>query len=103
MAGKKPFINPLTQSSELDLHVDKTERRTDNHQVSEIAKPKQKAETFEDTHQRFTGWVRRDLKKQFDELADQRRTTKSALLDEAIVALIHKQERKPYTRKNQGN
>jgi hypothetical protein len=104
MAGKKPFINPLTRPSDANLHVsidtDK-ETSTQPDTAAVTSKPKQaksREVVFEETHQRFTSWVDKKLKKQFDDLAAQRKVSKSALLDEAIMALLHKQERKPYTR-----
>jgi len=106
MAGKKPFINPLTRSSESVLNVPQvTEKQisTQPDTAAPTAKPKRaksREEVFEETHQRFTSWVDKKLKKQFDDLAADRKISKSALLDEAIMALLHKQERKPYTRQS---
>ncbi len=105
MAGKKPFINPLTRSSDTELHVPIVPDTLASTQADTTAaiKPrraKSREEVFEATHQRFTSWVDKKLKKQFDELAIQKGVSKSALLDEAIMALLHKQERKPYTRQS---
>ena len=106
MAGKKPFINPLTRSSDAELHLPiepDTQTSTQADTAAAINKPKRaksREEVFEDTHQRFTGWFDKKLKKQFDDLAAQRKVSKSALLDEAIMALLHKRERKPYTRQS---
>jgi hypothetical protein len=106
MAGKKPFINPLTRSSETELHVPivpdtQAIPQPDNAATTSKSKrTKSREEVFEETHQRFTAWVDKKLKKQFDDLAAQRKVSKSALLDEAIMALLHKQERKPYTRQS---
>jgi len=61
-------------------------------------RPKGKEETFEETHQRFTGWMDKKLKKQFDDLVTEKGASKTALLNEAITLLLHKQERKPYMR-----
>lgn len=106
MASKKEFINPLTRSSELDLNLP---AQADNQSSSNSNVPsassvtkltKDKGKIFEETHQRFTSWIDKKLKKQFDELAAEKGVTKSALLNEAIIALLHKQERKPYTRRN---
>jgi hypothetical protein len=109
MAGsKKPFINPLTRSSDTELHVPivpATPASTPPDSTAAI-KPKRaksREEVFEETHQRFTSWVDKKLKKQFDELAAQKKVSKSALLDEAITALLHKQERKPYTRQSRAS
>ena len=68
--------------------------------TSKSKRAKSREVVFEETHQRFTSWVDRKLKKQFDDLAAERKVSKSALLDEAIMALLHKQERKPYTRQS---
>ncbi len=106
MAGKKPFINPLTRSSDVELHVPiepDTQASTHADNAATTSKSKRtkgREEVFEETHQRFTSWVDRKLKKQFDDLAAQKKVSKSALLDEAIMALLHKQERKPYTRQS---
>ncbi len=106
MAGKKPFINPLTRSSDAELHVPIEPDAQDRTQVETAAatskskRAKGREEVFEETHQRFTSWVDKKLKKQFDDLAAERKVSKSALLDEAIMALLHKQERKPYTRQS---
>ncbi|SRR5260221_332410 len=104
MAGKKEFINPLTRSSESELNVPVPSIGSDATTIEDIeAAGSQKRSTgrdkvFEKTHQRFTTWVDRELKRQFDDLAVQKKVSKSALLDEAIAALLHRQERKPYTR-----
>ena len=94
MATKKLFINPLLHSSENDLHLPDApasespqERRT------------AKKQTFEETHERFSAWMNKDLKRQFLELVAKKGTSKTALLNEAIEALLHKQERKPYAYK----
>lgn len=93
---KKPFINPLTRSSEEKLHLPELDEKVE---LNEQESRKQKKEAFESTHQRFTGWVDKELKKKFDALVKERGVSKAALLNEAITLLLHKQERKPYTRK----
>lgn len=104
MAGKKPFVNPLTRSSDIDLNVPPAPHTPASAQPDTTAvatkskRTKSREEVFEETHQRFTAWVDKKLKKQFDHLAAQKGVSKSALLDEAITVLLHKQERKPYTR-----
>ena len=104
MAGNKPFINPLTRSSERELNVPVPSSASEVVPVEDTAAPgkhkrsKGRDKVFEETHQRFTGWVDRELKRQFDELVEQKKVSKAALLDEAIQLLLHKQERKPYTR-----
>ena len=109
MAGKKPFINPLTRSSDAELHVPivpDTQASTQPDTAAAINKSKRaksREEVFEETHQRFTSWVDKKLKKQFDDLAAERKVSKSALLDEAIMVLLHKQERKPYTRQSKAD
>jgi hypothetical protein len=96
MASKKPFVNPLTRSSEQELHIDTPDTST----AKEVGagEPKAKKPTFEETHERFSTWVDKDLKKRFLTLVDKKGVTKTALLNEAIEALLHKEERKPYTR-----
>lgn len=104
MAGKKHFVNPLTRSSESELHIPATtvgvdEATGEGTEASSRQKhTKGRDKVFEETHQRFTAWVDKGLKRKFDELAEERKVSKSALLDEAIAVLLHKQERKPYTR-----
>lgn len=104
MAGRKPFVNPLTKSSDTDLNLPSAPATPANVQadtaaaVSESTRTRSRKEVFEETHQRFTAWVDKKLKKQFDDLAAQKGVSKSALLDEAIMVLLHKQERKPYTK-----
>lgn len=106
--AKKQFINPLTRSSETELHIPLTVDKQDEVQSDDNAtaadsskQAKEKGKIFEATHQRFTSWVNRELKKQFDELLAKRGVTKTALLDEAITGLLHKYNRKPYTRQKQ--
>lgn len=99
--AKKPFVNPLTRSSEKELHL--PQEQTGRGEVVAAPTPvKKKAETFEETHERFTGWLRKDLKQQFNDLVKEEGINKTALLNEAIESLLHKRERKPYTRKNPG-
>jgi hypothetical protein len=107
MAGKKPFINPLTRSSDAELHVPiatDTPTSTSPDIAATTSNPKRaksREVVFEATHQRFTAWVDKKLKQQFDDLADQEKVSKTALLDEAMRGLLHKRERKPYTRQSQ--
>jgi len=104
MAGKKTFINPLTRSSENELNVHAPSSGSDVAAIEDMSasgrqkRTKGRDKVFEETHQRFTAWVDRELKRQFDDLAVQKKVSKTALLDEAIAVLLHKQERKPYTR-----
>jgi hypothetical protein len=96
--AKKPFINPLTRSSEQELNITPTPE-IDAPTVSRAVEPKQKKPKFEDTHERFTGWARKDLKQGFLELVEKRGTSKTAVLNEALELLLHRQDRKPYTKK----
>lgn len=106
---KKQFINPLTRSSETELHVPLTVTKQEEAQLDDSTAAveggsklvKEKGKIFEATHQRFTSWIDRELKKQFDELLAKRGVTKTALLDEAIAVLLNKYNRKPYTRQKQ--
>jgi hypothetical protein len=97
MAAKKPFINPLTRSSENELHIPEAPNVVAS-TVQTGEEVKQKKRTFEETHERFSTWINKDLKIQFLELVEKRGTTKTALLNEAIEHLMHKEDRKPYTR-----
>lgn len=105
MPDKKPFINPLTRSSEAELNLS-VEADTQASPLPDNAAPhtskraKSREVLFEATHQRFAGWVDKKLKKQFDDLADREKVSKAALLDEAIRGLLHKRERKPYSRQS---
>lgn len=96
-SGKKEFVNPLLQPSIKDLHL--PTETTESAEERQPVAPKPKKERFEDTHVRFAGWARKDLKKAFEDLVVERGTTKTALLNEAIELLLHKQERKPYTKR----
>lgn len=107
MPGKKQFINPLTRSSESELSMPAPTTPTlgaDGAAIGSgeagggVKRSKGRDKVFEATHQRFTAWVDKELKRKFDELAADKQVSKSALLDEALQALLHKQERKPYTR-----
>lgn len=110
MAAKKQFVNPLTRSSEVELHVptqpipvSQPEDPTVNTDIPVEPKlVKEKGKTFEATHQRFTAWIDRELKKQLDELLDRKGGTKTELLNEAVTLLLHKHRRKPYTRRTIG-
>jgi hypothetical protein len=96
---RKKFVNPLLHSSESDLHL--SDQATPENPIEHSPTPvKKKAESFEDRHERFTGWVDKDLKRQFNELVKAKGPNKTALLNEAITLLLHKENRKPYTRKN---
>lgn len=75
MVGKKPFVNRLTRSSDTDLNVPLAPDTLSSAQPDTTAaankskRTKSWEEVFEETHQRFTAWVDKKLKQQFDDLA----------------------------------
>ena len=99
MANKKTFINPLTRSSEEELHIPtpsvETSTYTENQQISPTPNQfhplrKRGNQAFEKTHQRFTGWIDKNLKQQFEKLAEEKGVSKTSLLNEAIADLLRK-------------
>jgi len=102
MANKKTFINPLTRSSEEDLNIPSTPppsvtpTLTGNtpapNEYPSLRKRGNKA--FEKTHERFTGWMDKQLKKQFVNLAQKKGVSKASLLNEAIADLLGKHMQK---------
>jgi hypothetical protein len=92
MENKKKFINPLTRSSEEDLNIPQTPTLTSNtpapNEYPSLRKRGNKA--FEKTHERFTGWMDKQLKKQFVNLAQDEGVSKTSLLNEAIADLLRK-------------
>ncbi len=103
MASKKNFINPLTRSSEEELHIPisskETPPNTDTQQVSPTPKQfqplrKRGNQAFEKTHQRFTGWIDKNLKQKFEKLAQEEGVSKTSLLNEAIADLLRKHMQK---------
>ena len=103
MANKKTFINPLTRSSEGELHIPKPDSETspysDDPQRPSTVNPfqpvrKRGTQGFEKTHQRFTGWIDKSLKQQFENLADEQGVSKTSLLNEAIADLLRKNMQK---------
>jgi hypothetical protein len=99
MASKKKFVNPLTRSSEEELHIPKppleTSPYTENPPVSPTPNPfqplrKRRNQAFEKTHQRFTGWIDKNLKHQFEKLAEEKGVSKTSLLNEAIADVLRK-------------
>jgi hypothetical protein len=98
MENKKKFINPLTRSSEEDLNIPQTTTPsvtptlTSNtpapNEYPSLRKRGNKA--FEKTHERFTGWMDKQLKKQFVNLAQDEGVSKTSLLNEAIADLLRK-------------
>ncbi len=103
MGNKKTFVNPLTRSSEEDLNIPPTptpsitpapitnDLPTQNEYVS-LRKRGNKA--FEKTHERFTGWMDKQLKKQLINLAQDKGVSKTSLLNEAIADLLRKHMQK---------
>ncbi len=104
MANKKNFINPLTRSSEEELHIPTSSKETSPHtdtqeQVSPTPKQfqplrKRGNQAFEKTHQRFTGWIDKKLKQKFEKLALDEGVSKTSLLNEAIADLLRKHMQK---------
>lgn len=106
MADKKHFVNPLTRSSEVELHlpvlqapISRPEEPAERPVTTTSPQyAKGKGERFESIHQRFTIWIDRGIKTQFDELLAKKGGTKTELLNEAITLLLQKHNRKPYTK-----
>jgi hypothetical protein len=99
MGTKKTFINPLTRSSEEDLNIPPTTTPsvTPASTTSDLPAPnkypslrKRGNKAFEKTHERFTGWMDKQLKKQFTKLAQDEGVSKTSLLNEAIADLLKK-------------
>jgi hypothetical protein len=100
MASKKNFINPLTRSSEKELHIPPTptdtQIPTSNSPTPNEYAPLRKRgnKAFEKTHERFTGWMEKQLKQQFINLAQDKGVSKTSLLNEAIADLLRKHMQK---------
>lgn len=103
MENKKKFINPLTRSSEEDLNIPQTPAPSvtpsstsgDFPAQNEYPSPKKRGnKAFEKTHERFTGWMDKQLKKQFVNLAQNKGVSKTSLLNEAIADLLRKHMQK---------
>jgi hypothetical protein len=97
MENKKKFINPLTRSSEEDLNIPQTPTPSVTPLTSNTPAPneypslrKRGNKAFEKTHERFTGWMDKQLKKQFVNLAQNEGVSKTSLLNEAIADLLRK-------------
>jgi hypothetical protein len=99
MGTKKTFINPLTRSSEEDLNIPPTPTPSviPASTISDLPAPneypslrKRGNKAFEKTHERFTGWMDKQLKKQFTKLAQDEGVSKTSLLNEAIADLLKK-------------
>ena len=103
MANKKKFINPLTRSSEEELNIsprpEESALSTTPQQVSPLTKQfqpvrKRGNQAFEKTHQRFTGWIDKNLKQKFEKLALEEGVSKTSLLNEALADLLIKYRQK---------
>jgi predicted RNA-binding protein with RPS1 domain len=104
MANKKKFVNPLTKSSEEELNIQKSSTDTskytdDQKQVSLTPSEyqplrKRGNQSFEKTHQRFTGWIEKGLKQQFEKLVAKKNVSKASLLNEALADLLRKYSEK---------
>jgi hypothetical protein len=97
MANKKTFINPLTRSSEDELHIlnPPQDASKESHPQSPPPNPfqpvrKRGNQAFEKVYQRFTGWIDKSLKQQFEKLAEEKGVSKTSLLNEAIADLLRK-------------
>ncbi len=99
--NKKTFINPLTRSSEEYLNIlnvlptptpSVTPTPTSNLPTPNeyISLRKRGNKAFEKTHERFTGWMDKQLKQQFVNLAQDKGVSKTSLLNEAIADLLRK-------------
>lgn len=102
MENKKKFINPLTRSSEEYLNIPQTPTPSVTPTVTSITPApneyislrKRGNKAFEKTHERFTGWMDKQLKKQFVNLAHDEGVSKTSLLNEAIADLLRKRMHK---------
>jgi hypothetical protein len=97
MGNRKTFINPLTRSSEEDLNIPQTSissvtpTLTSNTATNEYPSLRKRGnKAFEKTHERFTGWMDKQLKKQFEKLAHDEGVSKTSLINEAIADLLKK-------------
>ena len=100
MANKKTFVNPLTRSSEEALNIPETPTETSTYTpTSHTESPapqefqslrKRGNKAFEKTHQRFTGWMDKNLKQQFETLAEDKGVSKTSLLNEGVADLLRK-------------
>jgi hypothetical protein len=96
MVNKKKFINPLTRPSDEELNIpiapNDTPHDPDTRQYQPIRKRGNQA--FEQTHQRFTGWIEKSLKRKFERLAEEEGVSKTSLLNEGIADLLRKHMQK---------
>ncbi len=102
MGNKKTFINPLTRSSEEDLNITPASAPqitpapaidlSAQNEYQPLRKRGNKA--FEKTHERFTGWMDKQLKKKLVKLSQDKGVSKTSLLNEAIADLLKKHTQK---------
>ncbi len=100
--NKKTFINPLTRSSEEDLNISPAPApKIMPASAGDIpiqkeypSVRKRGSKAFEKTHERFTGWMDKQLKKQLVKLANDEGVSKTSLLNEAISDLLKKHMQK---------
>ncbi len=99
MVNKKNFVNPLTRSSEEELNIAQpftntstyTPTQQKDQSPSEFQSVRKRGDkAFEKTHQRFTGWMDKNLKEQFEKLAQDKGVSKTSLLNESIADLLRK-------------
>jgi hypothetical protein len=102
MATKKTFVNPLTRSSEEELNIPPapapsvTPALTGDlpAQKEYVSLRNRGNKAFEKTHERFTGWMDKQLKKQLVKLAQDEGVSKTSLFNEAIADLLKKHMQK---------
>lgn len=98
MGNKKTFVNPLTRSSEEYLNIPPTPTpsitptpTSDSPIPNDYPSLRKRGnKAFEKTHERFTGWMDKQLKQQFVNLAQDKAVSKTSLLNEAIADLLRK-------------
>ena len=114
--AKKPFINPLLQSSEATIQTSidtytqeetlpttQTSTQTPTHTYTstsledlpsaQVVRRKRGEQTFEKTHERFTSWMDKRLKAAFEQLVVDEEASKTVMLNEAIADLLRKHGR----------
>jgi hypothetical protein len=102
MVNKKAFVNPLTRSSEDELNIpkpvvdtpksstplDNTQASPTPNQFEQVRKRGNRA--FNQTHERFTGWIDKNLKQQLEKITKEKGVSKTSLINEAIADLLRK-------------